>query len=382
MGSAIDPKDIKRVELTEVYSHPDAQVDIVLVHGLNGHPRDTWTSKEHGVFWPTQLLPATLKSAKARILVYGYNADVYAFGKSGPSSDLLYQHAQTLLANLSLERKTEEFEDHPIIWVVHSLGGLLVKNALNISYKLRDKYADDLRSIAVATYGIIFLGTPHTGSDVAKWGLMLQRMVDALIPKKVVHTEAQLVKTLQSNNETLQNITLDFNEIYQNYRVFMVHEEVETDLKGTKAFIVDRLSAGPQLPGVQYYGIHATHSDMCKFDSKNSPGYTNVSGTIKTWVQESPQVVEHRREAEKQKRFREKTDQAAELLGYYPPNPAAPTPTPSQTSTVANTPGMSRDRTQYSSSSHQQPGLVEPARGSAPIFDFEVEEMDTEMAGR
>ena len=64
--------------------HPEAKVDIVLIHGLNGDPRRTWTAK-NGVFWPTDLLPVSLKSAKARILVYGYNADVYTFG-SGKSA--------------------------------------------------------------------------------------------------------------------------------------------------------------------------------------------------------------------------------------------------------------------------------------------------------
>lgn len=85
-GSAINLDEIKRFEVTEVYSHPDAKVDIVFVHGLNGDPRQTWTSKNNGLFWPSQLLPVSLKSAQARILVYGYNADVYTFGsnKAGP----------------------------------------------------------------------------------------------------------------------------------------------------------------------------------------------------------------------------------------------------------------------------------------------------------
>jgi hypothetical protein len=72
-GSAIkiNLNEIKRFEI----------IDIVFVHGLNGDPRLSWTAK-NGVFWPTQLLPITLKSAQARILMYGYNADVYAFGNS------------------------------------------------------------------------------------------------------------------------------------------------------------------------------------------------------------------------------------------------------------------------------------------------------------
>jgi hypothetical protein len=82
-GTAINLDEIKRFEVTEVYSHPDAKVDIVFVHGLNGGPRHTWTSKGPlETFWPTQLLPVSLKSAQARILVYGYNADVYTFGSS------------------------------------------------------------------------------------------------------------------------------------------------------------------------------------------------------------------------------------------------------------------------------------------------------------
>ncbi len=117
-----------------MYSPPDANVDIVLVHGLNGHPEKTWTAK-NGVFWPTDLLPASLKGAKARILVYGYNADVYAFGgDKSASSDMIHQHAQTLVTGLSLERQSEDCAENAIIWVAHSLGGILVKRVGAFSY--------------------------------------------------------------------------------------------------------------------------------------------------------------------------------------------------------------------------------------------------------
>jgi predicted alpha/beta hydrolase family esterase len=52
---------------------------------------------------------------------------------------MIHQHAQTLLANLSLERKSEERMEVPIIWVAHSLGGILVKRALELSHDLSGK---------------------------------------------------------------------------------------------------------------------------------------------------------------------------------------------------------------------------------------------------
>ena len=97
------------------------------MHGLNGHPEHSWKAK-NGVFWPTDLLPASLKGAKARILVYGYNADVYAFGSNkSASSDMIHQHAQTLVSSLAMERLSEDCGENPIIWVAHSLGGILIK---------------------------------------------------------------------------------------------------------------------------------------------------------------------------------------------------------------------------------------------------------------
>ncbi len=58
--------------------------------------------------------------------------------------------------------------------------------------------------------------------------------------------------------------------------------------------VVDADSASPQLPGVTYYGIEATHSGMSRFGSVNAPGFRTVSDTIREWVGEAPQVIEVR----------------------------------------------------------------------------------------
>ncbi|KAI0114293.1 hypothetical protein F4776DRAFT_656690 [Hypoxylon sp. NC0597] len=284
-------KQISRYETTAVYTHPDAKVDIVLVHGLNGDPEKTWTSK-NGVFWPADLLPTSLRDARANVLVYGYNADVYSKKHgSNPSDNFIYMHAQTLVTSLTHYRKDEQSSHNPIIWVCHSLGGILVKRALLYSNDLRASQHEDYRSIYVSTYGIIFLGTPHTGSDIAAWGTMLQAMSDAVVPRTFFQSESVLLKTLKRDNETLQNINSHFLDIYQRFKILMAHENHKTDLKGTRSLIVDSQSASPQLPGVTYYAIEATHSGMCKFESRNAPGYRTVATAIRDWVLDAPDVI-------------------------------------------------------------------------------------------
>lgn len=70
-----------------------------------------------------------------------------------------------------------------------------------------------------------------------------------------------------------------------------------------RVFIVDVNSASPQLPGVIYFGIEATHSGMCKFESASAPGYRNVTTTIYEWVLEAPQVIQVRWVVEQEERL-------------------------------------------------------------------------------
>ncbi|CAK7230365.1 hypothetical protein SBRCBS47491_007561 [Sporothrix bragantina] len=223
-----------------------------------------------------------------------------------------------MVSHLTAHRKSRGTSSNPIIWIAHSLGGILVKRAILYSNDLRDDEHEAFRSIYVSTYGIIFLGTPHTGSGLAFWGRVLQGM-SALAPKKIFDTETVLIKSLKRDNERLQDINTHFLDIYQRFRIQMVHENQKTDLKGTKVFVVDKISACPQLPGVTYYDIEADHSHMCKFDGPNAPGYRTMTTAIQEWVKEAPAVIDVRWKVEQEDRAARLRRELEERQNAYVP---------------------------------------------------------------
>lgn len=313
-----DPRPVKPFGLSQVYvPRGDPTVDIVFVHGLNGHPHDSWTSKpskteKGGCFWPVDLLPEILAPLRPRILTYGYNASVAAF-TDGASRDSIVSHAETLASNLAANRNLRNCSERPIIFVCHSLGGLVVKRALIYSRSLSSEKTEHLRSVYVSTFGILFLGTPHNGSDVAKWGLLLHNICTAVLPKKVMEGSSQLVQALRKDNETLQHINSLFADIMGRFHIYLFHETRSTDMRGTREIIVDEASAAPYLEGVERMGIEADHSHMCKFDDENAPGYEVVAEAILRYSRQAPTIITDRWVEEHKSRLLEKKAKAREI---------------------------------------------------------------------
>ncbi|KAK5703268.1 hypothetical protein LTR97_004217 [Elasticomyces elasticus] len=217
--------------------------------------------------------------------MFGYDADVVNIWAE-VGQNRLTDHANSLVGDLGQLRRESGTADRPIIFVVHSMGGLLVQKALNISESSGDNY---LSSIYSSTFAIAFLGTPHRGSGLAFWGSLGTKFL-----KPVKKTNNALVKVLRERSEMLDNIQRDFHVLIRNrengpfrmqrnlpYAVKMCCFYEELRLKGVGK-VVERDSAC--LDGWPHYAIHANHMAMSRFTDKDDTGFKLVHGQLWGWV--------------------------------------------------------------------------------------------------
>ncbi|KAF8523276.1 hypothetical protein BU17DRAFT_43899 [Hysterangium stoloniferum] len=95
---------------------------IVAIHGLDGHRERSWTA-QNGKLWLRDFLPDIISTA--RIVTFGY--DAYTRKCPAPSEQTLHNHAENFLARLSSFRVNPASTERPIIFVAHSLGGIILK---------------------------------------------------------------------------------------------------------------------------------------------------------------------------------------------------------------------------------------------------------------
>ena len=182
----------------------EACVDIVFVHGLTGNAYNTWLYKETGIHWPSEFLWQDLPDA--RILSFGYDADVVNIWSGAPASNnRLSNHAESLVGKLVRERIRSDTETRKIIFVAHSLGGLVVEQALTHSKSSAEQH---LNQIERCTIGIVFLGVPHCGSDLQAWAMIGGRIVSVLR-----QTNKDIINVLNPDSEMLHMVENNFHAV-------------------------------------------------------------------------------------------------------------------------------------------------------------------------
>ena len=153
--------------------------------------------------WIRDDLPKDI--AQARIMTFGYNAAYVGDATSGRIRDF----GKQLLEALRLER--EECRDRPLIFVCHSLGGLVVKRAMVEASPARARHVD----IYDSAVGIVFLATPHRGSSKASVGKIL---VD-ISKVSLRQNNAQLLAELERDNPSLTDLIEDFSGLHSHFQI-------------------------------------------------------------------------------------------------------------------------------------------------------------------
>ncbi|KAK4941922.1 hypothetical protein LTR10_018252 [Elasticomyces elasticus] len=256
------------------YDPGHADVDIVFIHGLTGDRERTWTHEAALEPWPEAILPDHLPSA--RILTFGYDAYIVRKGKA--VTNQLMDHSKDFLNALTSQRHSKRASSRALIFVAHSLGGLVCKDAILHS---RNNPEPHLRAIYESTVAIAFLGTPHGGSDLASWARLPVKALGVL-----KSTNTDLLSVLQTSSEVLRRVQDDFLSMIRDLasqgrslKITCFWESQPMPFAGT---IVERSSA--TLPGYNAISIHANHSDMVRFHAPEDPGFLSVLGELRRWL--------------------------------------------------------------------------------------------------
>jgi pimeloyl-ACP methyl ester carboxylesterase len=206
-------------------------------------------------------------------MTFGYDADVVRiFGMAGGNN--LRNHGKSLAFKVSHRRGL--CRERPIIFIAHSLGGLVCEQALLICRE-GDK---TLKKVLGSTRGIIFMGTPHAGSDLAKLG---HRLAGAL--NIVRKTNSAILAPLQVDSDELIAVQQQFQQMASDNRdsleIFCFFEEKA--VVGVGVIVPERSATISQYSN---QSIAANHMDMTKFSGPNDDGYQSVLGQMHNMIEE------------------------------------------------------------------------------------------------
>ncbi len=224
--------------------------DVVFFHGLGGDPKNTWTSNGCNTFWP-EWLGEDFPSLG--IWSVGYEVAPSAWkGTAMP----LVDRALNILDLL----QAYQIGNKPVIFIAHSMGGLLVKQMLRHSCDLSEQYKEYTKQ----TKGVIFFSTPHTGSNLANFFKYAKTI---LRPTIAIHE-------LESHNPQLRNL----NTWYQNHvSQSTIKNKIYFETQSTNGFvIVDPSSSDPSIIGASAIPFDSNHTGICKIDNRDDQRYQQV----------------------------------------------------------------------------------------------------------
>jgi pimeloyl-ACP methyl ester carboxylesterase len=223
---------------------------IVFVHGIFGDALDTWRCPSTRMYWPSKILT---EDAFKGFDVYVASYESPYFG-NGMTIDEIVSNLQNRLQHDGV------FDHKQVIFVAHSLGGLIVQRFLLTH-----------REHAKQVPFIYFYSTPETGAEIARLGSLFSS--DPLL-KEMFSGDA---------NDYLLNLESEWKAAgFTNIHRYCAYEKLP--MKGV--MIVDRLSGTRNCETA--VAINQDHAGIVKPCSTDADSYIALLNAVSTLTAESP----------------------------------------------------------------------------------------------
>ncbi|KJZ69751.1 hypothetical protein HIM_10862 [Hirsutella minnesotensis 3608] len=278
-------------------------VDIVFVHGLGSNPDTTWLARrpattpvplnttlsdsEQYVNWVSDFLPNDLPPAirrNARLFFYNYDS----YWKRDAVYTRLPNLGSDLLERIGQVRLSDEERRRDLIFVGHSYGGLVVKQAL-----VHARTNRAISHVAEHTKAILFLGTPHRGSSFGPWGWLAAQVLQPL------GSNPFILANLEYDSISLSDLHEAFvGMVRDDFQVFNFYEQRPMRIFRLwfiqwQQFCVREQSATYAGRGVSNIGLSVDHYGLNKFGSRNDNYDTILSRLVKITISSARPMKHH-----------------------------------------------------------------------------------------
>ncbi|KAE8379026.1 tetratricopeptide repeat domain-containing protein [Aspergillus bertholletiae] len=259
-------------------------VDLVLVPGVGTTSPENWpfANKEWLATLPGSLLGP-------RILVYEYGSP---FGVTKPSWESFLMLGYDFLEHLRDMRSQLDSDlatNKPFLIVCHSLGGIVVKQALCVANKQFSRYGSIVNAIA----GVIFLSTPHRYGDRATSLLRFRDVLEATTGKSLRIPNAHI----EQEGAILLDLADRFEGISLRTPILSVYELRESKNSSTTLLqkyqqLVNREACSTHSPMETVIGLNLNHHDTCFFTkSVGGEGLTEFNSFIHETLNDAKRLV-------------------------------------------------------------------------------------------
>uniref|UniRef100_A0A8C6UDR8 Protein SERAC1 n=1 Tax=Neogobius melanostomus TaxID=47308 RepID=A0A8C6UDR8_9GOBI len=244
------------------------KADVLFIHGILGAAFKTWRQKDRSISseedntessndytecWPKSWLAADCPNI--RVLSVDYDTHLSDWTSSCPAENQrksLACRSQELLKKL-LQAGVGE---RPVVWVAHSMGGLLVKKML-----LDAAEDPEMQNLLKKTKGILFYSVPHRGTYMAEYSVNVRYLLFPSIE----------VKELCRDSPALHNLNENFLDMARerDIKVLSFAETLPTYI-GPMIKILVVPSESADLGIGELIEVNVDHLNICKPEKKDS----------------------------------------------------------------------------------------------------------------